>query len=161
SAIAGHRTTYGAPFGSIDELQPDDVITITTVQGKFTYTVMKQRDGSGHIIVNPEQTEVLNEVPGKNTLTLTACHPKYSASERIIVFAQLKGQPLPVPAHPTGTAAAPTLVNESLSGNTAPKVPTVALALLCAAIWIVAWQLGKRWKKWPSYAIALPFFLIA
>ena len=162
AAVAGHRTTYGAPFGSIDELQPNDEITVTTVQGKFTYAVMKQNDGSGHIIVNPEQTEVLNEVPGKNTLTLTACHPKYSASQRIIVFAQLKGQPLPAQPHSAGTQApAPTLVNESLSGKTAPKLPAIAFGLVCAAIWILAWQLGKRWKKWPSYAIGLPFFLIA
>lgn len=163
AAIAGHRTTYGAPFGSIDELEPNDEITVTTVQGKFTYTVMKQEDGTGHIIVNPNQTEVLNEMPGKNTLTLTACHPKYSASERIIVFAQLKGQPLPTPPHTgsAGTTTAPTLVNESLSGNTAPKLPAIVFGLVCAAIWIAAWQLGKRWKKWPSYAIGLPFFLIA
>ena len=161
AAIAGHRTTYGAPFGSIDELEPNDEITVTTVQGKFTYTVMKQNDGTGHIIVNPDQTEVLNEIPGKNTLTLTACHPKYSASERIIVFAQLKGQPLPTAPHVPGTSPAPTLVNESLSGTTAPKLPAIVFGLVCAAIWVAAWQLGKRWKKWPSYAIGLPFFLVA
>jgi sortase A len=167
AAIAGHRTTYGAPFGSIDELQPDDVITISTVQGKFTYAVMKQNDGSGHIIVNPDQVEVLNEIPGKNTLTLTACHPKYSASERIIVFAQLRGEPKTAPPPPAGTGtgtektSAPTLNTESLSGKKAAKLPTILFALVCAAIWIVAWQLGKRWKKWPSYAIGLPFFLIA
>jgi sortase A len=167
AAIAGHRTTYGAPFGSIDELQPDDVITITTVQGKFTYAVMKQDDGSGHIIVGPDQVEVLNEIPGKNTLTLTACHPKYSASERIIVFAQLKGEPKPTPPPAAGTGtgtektSAPTLNTESLSGKKAAKLPTILFALLCAAIWIVAWQLGQRWKKWPSYALGLPFFLVA
>src|SRR5260370_12793060 len=67
AAIAGHRTTYGAPFGSIDELQPDDEITVTTVQGKFTYKVMRQADGSGHVIFNPDHVEVLSEIPGKNT----------------------------------------------------------------------------------------------
>ena len=133
----------------------------------FTYAVMKQADGTGHIIVNPDHVEVLNEIPGKNTLTLTACHPKYSASERIIVFAQLRGEPKPTPPPPAGTgtgtekASAPTLNTESLSGKKAAKLPTILFALLCAAIWTVAWQLGKRWKKWPSYAIGLPFFLIA
>ena len=165
AAIAGHRTTYGAPFGSIDELQPADEITVTTVQGKFTYAVMKQQDGTGHIIVNPDQVEVLNEVPGKNTLTLTACHPKYSASERIIVFAELKGEPKAAPpkpvTSPTGTISNPTLSTESLSGKKAAKLPTILVALLCAAIWVAAWQLAKRWKKWPSYAIGLPFFLVA
>jgi sortase A len=165
AAIAGHRTTYGAPFGSIDELQPDDEITVSTVQGKFTYTVMKQTDGSGHIIVSPDQVEVLNEMPGKNTLTLTACHPKYSAAERIIVFAQLKGEPKPAPpkptTSPTGTISAPTLGDESLSGRKAAKLPTFVFGLVCAAIWIAAWLLAKRWRKWPAYAIGLPFFLIA
>ena len=164
AAIAGHRTTYGAPFGSIDELQPDDQITVTTVQGKFTYSVMRQQDGSGHIIVSPDQVDVLNEVPGKNTLTLTACHPKYSASERIIVFAELKGEPKPAPTPTTnasGAAAPPPALNESLSGKKAPKLPAILFALLCATIWVAAWQLAIRWKKWPAYAIGLPFFLVA
>ena len=162
AAIAGHRTTYGAPFSSIDELEPGDPITVTTVQGTFTYEVMRQDDGTGHIIVNPDQTEVLNEVPGKNTLTLTACHPKYSASERIIVFAELKGEPKPAAQRPADApTSTPTLQNETLSGKKAPKLPAIAFALLCAAIWVAAWQISLRWKKWPSYAIALPFFLVA
>src|SRR3954454_6898159 len=94
SAIAGHRTTYGAPFANIDELVPGDKITVTTIQGTFTYAVLAQPDGSGHIIVNPSQSEVLDDV-GDNRLTLTACHPKYSASKRIVVFAQLQGEPKP------------------------------------------------------------------
>lgn len=162
AGIAGHRTTYGAPFSSIDELDPGDEITITTIQGTFTYTVMRQDDGSGHIIVSPDQTDVLNEVPGKNTLTLTACHPKYSASQRIIVFAELKGEPKP--AAPTTTvpgAPARTIAQESLSGKKAAKLPALLFALLCAAIWIIAWQIGNRWRKWPSYALGLPFFLVA
>lgn len=163
AAIAGHRTTYGAPFSSIDELAPGDEITVTTVQGKFVYDVMRQEDGSGHIVVNPDQTEVLDEMPGKNTLTLTACHPKYSASQRIIVFAELKGEPKPTPPPPPtvpGTPA-PSIAQESLSGHGAPKLPAILFGLLCAAIWIAAWLLGKRWKKWPAYAIGLPFFLVA
>ena len=166
AAIAGHRTTYGAPFGSIDELQPNDDITVTTLQGKFTYKVMKQADGSGHVIVNPDQVEVLNPQADKNTLTLTACHPKYSASERIIVFAELTGEPKPAPRPPAQTtssapATALSLGTETLSGKKAAKLPTFLYALLCAAIWVGAWQIGLRWRKWPSYAIGLPFFLVA
>ncbi|HEV3225892.1 MAG TPA: class E sortase [Acidimicrobiales bacterium] len=160
AAIAGHRTTYGAPFGSVDELAPGDPITVTTLQGTFTYKVMPQQDGSGHIIVNPNQTEVLNEIPGKNTLTLTACHPKYSASQRIIVFAELQGDPKPAPPRPADVPA-PKLNDESLSGKKAPKLPAILFGLLCAAIWVTAWQLGNRWRKWPAYAVGLPFFLIA
>jgi sortase A len=92
ASIAGHRTTYGAPFHRIDELEPGDEIKITTLQGTFTYRVMPQVDGSGestgHFIVSPNDTQVLGDF-GDDRLTLTACHPKYSARQRIIVVAEL------------------------------------------------------------------------
>ncbi len=103
AAIAGHRTTYGAPFNRIDELEPGDEIVITTLQGEFTYRVVPQIDGSGetrgHFIVSPGDTQVLDDF-GDNRLTLTACHPKFSARQRIIVVAELvetPAQPLPRP----------------------------------------------------------------
>jgi sortase A len=157
AAIAGHRTTYGAPFASIDELQPGDTIKVTTLQGSFTYAVARQEDGSGHIIVNPNQTEVLDDV-GDNRLTLTACHPKFSASKRIIVVAILQGEPKPAAPRP---ADAPTPELQGLSGKQAPKLPAIMFGLLCAAIWIAAWRIGKLWRKWPTYFIGLPFFLVA
>ncbi|MEY2421401.1 MAG: sortase [Acidimicrobiaceae bacterium] len=158
AAIAGHRTTYGAPFASIDELVPGDTITVTTLQGTFTYAVTRQEDGSGHIIVPPSAVEVLNEVPGKNLLTLTACHPKYSASKRIIVVGELQGEPKP--ALPRA-ADVPKPDLQGLSGKGAPKLPAILYGLLCAAIWIAAWRIGKLWRKWPSYLIGLPIFLVA
>lgn len=92
AAIAGHRTTYGAPFGDIDLLVPGDVIEVETFQGVFEYEVIPQRhpDGGtvGHLIVSPSDTYVVEHY-GDNRLTLTACHPKYSARERIIVHATL------------------------------------------------------------------------
>jgi sortase A len=163
SAIAGHRTTYGAPFASIDELVPGDTIKVTTLQGTFTYAVTPQDDGSGHIIVSPSAVEVLSDAPtealaSKNLLTLTACHPKYSASKRIIVFAELQGEARPAAArHPD----APEPELQGLSGKRAPKLPAIMFGLLCAAIWIAAWRIGKLWRKWPSYLIGLPFFLLA
>ncbi len=96
AAIAGHRTTYGAPFHRIDELSPGDEIRIRTLQGDFTYRVMPQTDGSGetkgHFIVSPNEVGVLDDF-GDNRLTLTACHPKYSARQRIIVVAELVEEP--------------------------------------------------------------------
>lgn len=157
AAIAGHRTTYGAPFARIDELQPGDPIIVTTVQGTFRYEVMAQPDGSGHEIVSPDRVEVLDDA-GDNRLTLTACHPKYSAAQRIIVRAVLVGEPLPAPP-PRATPAAPQ--QAGVSGQAIPKLPAILWGLLCAAIWIAAWRAGKRWRKWPSYAIGLPFFLVA
>ena len=98
SAIAGHRTTYGAPFHRVDELKPGDPIFVTTVQGVFEYRVLPFEnpaggDDLGYFIVSPSDTWVLDQKPGQNLLTLTACHPKYSARQRIIVQAELVGEP--------------------------------------------------------------------
>src|SRR5918998_5446995 len=82
AAIAGHRTTYGAPFNRLDELTAGDEILVTTVQGSFRYEVREQ------LIVNPDQVEVLDDF-GDDRLTLTACHPKYSARQRIVIVAAL------------------------------------------------------------------------
>ena len=83
AAIAGHRTTYGAPFNRIDELAPGDPILVTTLQGDFKYVVSEPP-----VAVSPSQNDVLFN-KGDNRLTLTTCHPKYSASKRLIVVATL------------------------------------------------------------------------
>jgi sortase A len=155
AAIAGHRTTYGAPFGNVDQLEAGDEILVTTVQGSFTYEVLPGEDGKR--VVSPSAVEVLKD-QGDNRLTLTSCEPKYSASKRIIISARLKGSPLAADAT-TGTVAAghSTL---GLSGETAPRLPAVLWGLLAAAIWLGSWLIGRRWRKWPSYAIALPIFLV-
>ena len=93
AAIAGHRTTYGAPFNRIDELAPGDEITIVTVSGTFHYSV------TGQLIVTPKQTEVLDPTPDA-TLTLTTCNPKYSARERLVVKARLDVTQSPKPTKP-------------------------------------------------------------
>ena len=97
AAIAGHRTTYGAPFGQINELVPGNQIFIETIQGRFVYQVVAQGDGHGHLIVSPSAVEVLDQDFSEhpNRLTLTACHPKGSARQRIIVVAELVGEPVP------------------------------------------------------------------
>lgn len=81
-AVAGHRTTYLAPFRDIDELGKGDRAVIEMPYGRFTYGFEKRR------IVSPEQTEVVRSV-GHDRLVLTACHPLYSASQRIVVFMRL------------------------------------------------------------------------
>ena len=89
SAVAGHRTTYGAPFHNIDQLGPGDLIEVTTVLGTVTYKVDREP-----FVVDPSQVDVL-ENKGDNRLTLTSCHPKFSAEQRLIVTATLQGEPLP------------------------------------------------------------------
>ncbi len=83
-AIAGHRTTYLAPFNQVDKLKRGDAIVLDMPYGKFTYLVDKTK------IVDPSDLSVVDRVPGPEQLVLSACHPLYSASHRIIVFARLK-----------------------------------------------------------------------
>lgn len=242
ASIAGHRTTYGAPFHRIDELTPGDEIKVQTLQGLFTYVVMghDQPDGSirGHHIVDPSATEVLNDF-GDNRLTLTACHPKYSAAQRIIVTAELVGEPADFVPRPEDLAADPALkrewdasqieatetlpdpndnpvlgdtavetdavdasvalaatdgdagvdevvgeiaaaptsesvleaasesspisddFGEGLNGDRAAIVPSVMWGLAAGAIWLAAWFLGTKWRRWPMYMVGLLPFAFA
>lgn len=82
AAIAGHRTTYLAPFRHIDELGKGDRITVDMPYATFTYAV------EGRRIVDPSDTGILRDV-GRERLVLSACHPLFSAAQRIIVFARL------------------------------------------------------------------------
>ncbi len=153
AAIAGHRTTYGAPFNRIDELVPGDEIFVETVQGEFRYLVTEQ------LIVAPTQVEVLDDV-GDNRLTLTACHPKYSARQRIVVVSQLAPEETPLPS-PTRAPEDGSALLDDIDGEGAPAWPAILLGVLCALIWLLAWYLGRRWKRWPAYALGLPFFLVS
>ena len=80
--IAGHRTTYLAPFRRINEIEDGDQIVLEMPYGTFTYTVEK------HEIVDPSQVDIVDDV-GYERLVLTACHPLYSAAQRWAVFAKL------------------------------------------------------------------------
>ena len=108
AAIAGHRTTYGAPFGRVDELQPGDEIVVSSRNGRFTYVVMDPSEafagyetdikeyGDGHVIVGADATWVVRDF-GDNRLTLTSCHPENSSRNRIVVTAQLVTEAAPTP----------------------------------------------------------------
>ncbi|HEV7888660.1 MAG TPA: class E sortase, partial [Acidimicrobiales bacterium] len=117
AAIAGHRTTYGAPFSRIDELVPGDQITVTTLHGTWTYVVVgaAQDPSSGHFVVKPQDVWVLDDF-GDNRLTLTACHPKFSADQRIVVVAKLVEAPAAPPTTTTTPAAAATSQASGASG---------------------------------------------
>ena len=80
-AIAGHRTTYGAPFRTVDKLEAGDRIELRMPYAEIVYEVEKLE------IVDPTATEVVDRV-GYKRLVLTACHPLYSAAQRIVVFAR-------------------------------------------------------------------------
>ena len=80
-ALAGHRTTYLAPFAEIDDLERGDPIVLTMPYGRFTYRVESTR------IVDPTAVWVTER--GNDRLVLTSCHPPFSAAQRIVVFARL------------------------------------------------------------------------
>jgi sortase A len=111
-AVSGHRTTYGRPFHNIDRLRKGDVIVVETKTSYIVYAVDR------HVIVTPDHVEVVAPVPQhpgvpptQAWLTLTSCHPKFSAAKRYIVFAKLvrsiprpDGLPASVMAVPAGAA---------------------------------------------------------
>jgi sortase A len=94
-AIAGHRTTFGKPFANIDQLKPGDTITLLTPIGKCSYEVQAApppfKVGSGMqaaFVVEPTDLRVIDQDPSVSEITLTSCHPKGSARERIVIRAK-------------------------------------------------------------------------
>lgn len=82
AAIAGHRTTFGAPFRSLDALRRGDPVDVDLPYARITYRVLSTR------IVAPSDLAVLQRA-GHDRLVLSACHPLYSAAKRIVVTARL------------------------------------------------------------------------
>jgi sortase A len=83
SAVAGHRTTYLAPFRHLDQLDPGDEIEVEMPYANFAYRVQGTR------VVDDSAVNIIREV-GYDRLVLTACHPLYSAAQRIAAFAKLQ-----------------------------------------------------------------------
>ena len=149
AGIAGHRTTYGQPFHNLDQLGDGDRIRITYITGAtFEYSYL------GTEIVGPGDVEVIQD-RGDNRLTLTACHPKYSARERIIVSARLLDDPVPPRDRPE---VEPVL---DLDGDEASTIPAFLGRGAAGSIWLAVWVIGRVWRRWPAYIIGLPFFLAA
>jgi len=84
-AIAGHRTTHGAPFRRLDELRRGDRIVLRMPYGRISYAVERTR------VVDARAFWILKRRAGAARLVLSACHPLYSAAQRIVVFARQTG----------------------------------------------------------------------
>ena len=120
AAIAGHRTTYGAPFFDIDNLKPGDEVVATTYAGRFVYKV------TGTQVVPPSNVSVLADT-ADSRLTLTSCDPKYSAKNRIIVSALLDtAESSPVVAQSPAPTTQPT--TEAPPPASSPDNPVVTTA---------------------------------
>jgi sortase A len=150
------------------------------LQGDFTYEVVTPTgapEGVGYHIIGPNQTEILDQKDGENTLTLMACHPKYSAAQRIVVVAKLVGNPAPATEKSIESKqeAGKDVSQEALFGGSGgdlvgghPESQNAAIewGLAAAAVWLVAWFVSRRWRswrqwqRWAVYVVALPIFLV-
>ncbi|GAA4308244.1 hypothetical protein GCM10023162_12900 [Klenkia terrae] len=115
-ALAGHRVGKGSPFLDLDQLQSGDPIVIETEDTWYVYRVVGDDDPNGvpaQQIVLPTDVSVIAPIPngpldgppGGAYLTLTTCHPKFSARQRLIVHAALDGDPIPKADAPDGPPA--------------------------------------------------------
>jgi sortase (surface protein transpeptidase) len=122
-AVAGHRVGRGSPFLELDELRPGDPIVVETANAWYVYRVLGDPVSGdlttasstvpGQQIVDPSDVSVIAPTPGGAPdavpsgayLTLTTCHPEYSAAERLIVHAALDGAPIARADAPEGPPA--------------------------------------------------------
>ncbi len=119
-AIAGHRVGKGSPFLNLDKLKPGDAIVFETKASWYVYRVIGKPGTDdyadlaypveGMSIVKPGDYDVIAPVPGdpnaqptQKLLTLTTCHPKFSAAQRLIVHAYLDGEPLSKAQYPSAS----------------------------------------------------------
>ncbi|HEX9548475.1 MAG TPA: class E sortase [Acidimicrobiales bacterium] len=151
AAIAGHRTTYGAPFYRLNELQPGDDILVTTMEGHFRYVV------SQSAVVKPSQWSVLDSTPD-NRLTLTTCNPRFSAATRLVVVSRLTDLPAPppTPAAPNQVSRPrPALALDLGHGQQGAWPPTITYGLLVLLLWAGLRVWAARRRRTP-YGARLP-----
>ena len=157
AAVAGHRTTYGAPFYRLDELSVGDSVMVTTRAGQFRYEVSESR------VVSPNTVEVLDDT-GDARLTLTTCNPRFSAAQRLIVVSRLIGPavaPPPSPPIDFGPELPTKAARAGLSGKAAAKEPAVISGSLAALVWAVTWLVARSWqRRWLAYLLGAPVFFV-
>lgn len=153
--IAGHRTTYGAPFFRLGQLQPGDWIYITDAAGRtFDYRVVRKE------VVLPADVAVLDAAPIAE-LTLTTCNPVFSATSRLVVVADLVGQPLAAttpartatPSALSGSARVPGGGLNLGRGNSGAWPPSIAYGAAAAALWAVARIVAARRRRWRKVGV--------
>ncbi len=129
AAVAGHRTTYGAPFGSIDRMRNGDEIVFTVPAGRFVYavTAVEIVDPSDYSSVVPAAD------PNVASVTLVSCHPKYTAKQRIIVRGELVASASPTPLAPPPDLPEPQVDAELPPEELPVTDPTVAPTTAAAA----------------------------
>ena len=140
-AVAGHRTTHGAPFNRLAELAPGDPIYLTDLAGQqMTYIVAVPP-----YPVDPSNVSVLNYF-GDNRLTLTTCNPEFSARQRLIVVAEYRP--------PGGARGIPTVARGNgksypvkISGEAGWNTSLFPLVLLELGLLVVLGLTNRRWSR--------------
>lgn len=164
-AIAGHRTTYGAPFGNLDRLAIGDHVELTTDAGEVLTYVVSQPP----VAVSPRDVSLLNTV-GDDRLTLTTCNPKFSASQRLVVVALLDR-----PVTPGSTSTAPMVgrrVVHVVDNATGWNLGYLPLAVLLLAVLVLLGLANQRARhfygrtgRWlvlvPIWSAGLYFLFVA
>jgi sortase A len=181
AAIAGHRTTYGAPFFRLNELSVGDPIYVTDTAGRtFVYKV------SQAFVVSPSDVAVLDPTPWAQ-LTLTTCNPRFSASTRLVVVARLAGGDALPASQPAGTGSArapaasvdnPTLGHGATgrateaasatpanlgSGDSGAWPPALGFAALVLLLWVGVriWiNRTRRWHRVAAYVVGIGICLV-
>jgi len=161
AAIAGHRTTHGAPFYNVNELAPGDKIFIQTYAGKYTYVVYKQpfavKPTAYYVVANTRDAQ----------LTLTSCNPRYSAAERIVIKAKLErhssARVYKPPTRINGKQIQPPKpeqLSTALKGQAHSLKPTIAFGFIVAIVGLLWWWAFRRWRHPLTWVIGVVPFLV-
>ncbi len=153
-AIAGHRTTYGAPFYHLNDVVPGDAIYLTTDSGEqLTYVVARPP-----VAVSPKDVSVINYF-GDNRLTLTTCNPVFSASQRLVLVAYLQGALNKTGGPEPAKLTVPT-VTTGLSGWRWSYLPeSLALIALLVLLGLGYEKITARVGKLGRWLVLVPLWL--
>lgn len=150
--IAGRRTTFGAPFKRLEEMVEGDVISLSSRQGIFDYTVTDLR------VVKPGDPDVVTATTD-NRLTLVTSNPAYVASSRLVVTAVLEGEPVPAISK-----AGPVVLSRNetgLAGDSSALAPLILqLQLLVGLVALALYGYRRRVGR-VAYLVGGPIFLVA
>lgn len=158
SVVLGHRTTYGAPFARLGELMEGDEVQVLTTGGAFVYRVA----GDARVLGTGEPDVIDLDAEG-NRLVLATAHPELQASERLVVEAELEGDPVEPDPILTATAddSTPAVVELDRyelgrSGNSGAWTSVLLWGELLVAALILTRLLYRRWLRWPTWLLTTP-----
>jgi len=161
AAIAGHRTTYGAPFNRLDELHAGDFILTQSLVGESVYVVTET------LVVAPSEVSVVANTPDEPWLTLTTCNPEYSARERLVVKAKMVEKrsdppaPASVAASYNGAGPGAQTLGAGLAGDAGSRGPAALWGTFTALAGLAWWWGFRRWRHPVTWiAGAAPFLCV-